>query len=87
MINNRKIKKQQMLMDFSYDRPNDVHKNGDYTLQQATLLRRMMALSNSHSDAASDPSDFTKRILREMGKTKSNEEFLKFDFLKKKNGY
>ena len=28
-----------------------------------------------------------KRILREMGKTKSNEEFLKFDFLKKKNGY
>ena len=29
----------------------------------------------------------SKRILREMGKTKSNEEFLKFDFLKKKNGY
>ena len=59
----------------------------EYTLKQSTLLRRMMALSNSHSDATSDPSDFAKRILREMGKTKSNEEFLKFDFLKKKNGY
>ena len=59
----------------------------EYTLKQSTLLRRMMALSNSHSDAASDPSDFAKRILREMGKTKSNEEFLKFDFMKKKNGY
>ena len=36
MINNRKIKKQQMLMDFSYERPNDVYENmDDYTLSQA----------------------------------------------------
>jgi len=41
MINNRKIKKQQMLMDFSYERPNDIHEHGDYTLSQAANALRV----------------------------------------------
>ena len=91
----RKLAEQRVFPSIEMTKSGTRHEElllDDYILQQSTLLRRMMALSNSHSsnshsDAASDPSDFTKRILREMGKTESNEEFLKFDFMKKKNGY
>ena len=31
----KNVNKQQMLMDFSYERPNDIHEHGDYTLSQA----------------------------------------------------
>ena len=44
---------------------------------QVTLLRRMIALSNSHSDAAADPTALTQKILKAMGKTSTNADFLK----------
>ena len=31
----------QQMMDFSYDRPNDVYENGDYTLSQAANALRV----------------------------------------------
>jgi hypothetical protein len=39
----------------------------------------MIALSNSHSDASSDPTALTQKILNAMGKTPSNKEFLKVE--------
>ena len=51
----------------------------EFTMKQVTLLRRMIALSNSHSDASSDPSALTQKILRAMGKTADNAEFLKVE--------
>ena len=42
-------------------------------------LRRMIALSNSHSDAAADPTALTQKILIAMGKTSSNADFLKVE--------
>ena len=51
----------------------------EFTMKQVTLLRRMIALSNSHSDAASDPTALTQKILNAMGKTPGNKEFLKVE--------
>lgn len=51
----------------------------EFTMKQVTLLRRMIALSNSHSDASSDPTALTQKILNAMGKTPSNKEFLKVE--------
>ena len=51
----------------------------EYTLKQVTLLRRMIALSNSHSDAATDPTALTQKILKAMGKTVNNSEFIKVE--------
>ncbi len=51
----------------------------EFTMKQVTLLRRMIALSNSHSDASSDPTALTQKILNAMGKTPSNKDILKVE--------
>jgi transcription termination factor Rho len=51
----------------------------DFTVKQVTLLRRMIALSASHSDASSDTTAITQKILKAMGKTLNNREFLKVE--------
>ena len=51
----------------------------DFTVKQVTLLRRMIALSASHSDASSDTTAITQKILKAMGKTINNREFLKVE--------
>ena len=58
---------------------NEANLLDEYTLKQVTLLRRMIALSNSHSDAATDPTALTQKILKAMGKTSSNSDFLKVE--------
>ena len=58
---------------------NEANLLDEYTLKQVTLLRRMIALSNSHSDAATDPTALTQKILKAMGKTPSNAEFIKVE--------
>ena len=58
---------------------NEANLLDEYTLKQVTLLRRMIALSNSHSDAATDPTALTQKILKAMGKTASNSEFIKVE--------
>ena len=39
----------------------------------------MTELTNSHSDAATDPTALTQKILKAMGKTNSNADFLKVE--------
>tara|TARA_B100000902_G_C27262533_1_gene891637 strand:+ start:227 stop:1609 length:1383 start_codon:yes stop_codon:yes gene_type:complete len=58
---------------------NEANLLDEYTLKQVTLLRRMIALSNSHSDAATDPTALTQKILKAMGKTPTNSDFLKVE--------
>ena len=58
---------------------NEANLLDEYALKQVTLLRRMIALSNSHSDAATDPTALTQKILKAMGKTSSNTDFLKVE--------
>ena len=58
---------------------NEANLLDDYTLKQVTLLRRMIALSNSHSDAAADPTAITQKIIKAMGKTQTNSDFLKVE--------
>ncbi len=58
---------------------NEANLLDDFSMKQVTLLRRMIALSNSHSDAASDPTALTQKILNALGKTKNNQEFLKVE--------
>ena len=58
---------------------NEANLLDEYALKQVTLLRRMIALSNSHSDATADPTALTQKILKAMGKTSSNTDFLKVE--------
>ena len=58
---------------------NEANLLDEFTMKQVTLLRRMIALSNSHSDASSDPTALTQKILNAMGKTATNKEFLKVE--------
>ncbi len=58
---------------------NEANLLDDYTLKQVTLLRRMIALSNSHSDATADPTAITQKIIKAMGKTQTNSDFLKVE--------
>ena len=58
---------------------NEANLLDEYALKQVTLLRRMIALSNSHSDASTDPTALTQKILKAMGKTNSNADFLKVE--------
>ena len=58
---------------------NEANLLDEYALKQVTLLRRMIALSNSHSDAAADPTALTQKILKAMGKTSTNADFLKVE--------